>query len=260
MKKPIFYIFIIAIIGIGILPAAAAGIPFNESIPGDRNLDQVFSWSIWNVSKQADIIYHYTVYDYRIIGRNYTYYSPAWGSWFVQESRPGYQYLAVWVRGWSDGTTGWGYGPDRFRAWVWGNRTISPEPVHLNDLRIRLGSDRYRPVVIRELEGRPTEAGKPVATEWYGWKDGRELERMESGISNAWDGLILYQIPAAAGSADIRIAGWFGSYYGTAIWYLTEREILQDSPEVWQQRQREILVSEIKESIRLGDNPGRDRV
>jgi hypothetical protein len=258
--------FLVALLLIGILaqmPVHAAGeilgsspaATFNATVPGERNLGQVFTWSIQNVSNRADVTYHFNVYAWRLIGLNYTYYSPAWGRWFTADSRPEFQYLAIWVRAWSEGTTCWGYGPDRFNIWAWGNRTIIPEPVHLEDVAVKIGSDHFRPVVIRELENRTLPNGTILTTEWFGWEDGQELTRIEPGTSNAWDGVSLYQVPVAAGPEDLQVAGWFG-YFGTPIWYLTPHEIKQKSFEIWLVGQLAELKHQILEGFRQNDRSG----
>lgn len=250
------------------MPAKAAGedlrgipaVAFNGTVPGDRNTGQVFTWSIQNVSKEADIKYHYVVYASRLIGMNYSYYSNAWGRWDIHSVTPGYQYLVIWVRGWTEGTTSWGYGPERFRVFVWDNWTIDPEPAHLNDLPIRFLSDEYRPVVNAELENRTLLNGslsrvELLTTEWYGWKNNQKLVRMEPGLSNNWDGVILYQVPASAALKDLRVAGWFG-YYGTPIWYLTPHEIMQKSFEAWQREQQDELSRQKANGLRVSDRQG----
>lgn len=259
-KIPFFLVILLLIGTLAQIPVHAAGeipggIPaatFNATVPGERNLGQDFTWSIQNVSNRADVTYHFNVYAWRLIGLNYSYYSPAWGQWFTREAAPGSQYLAVWIRGWSEGTTCWGYGPDRFNVWTWGNRTIVPEPVHLEDVAVKIGSGRFRPVVIHELENRTLPNGTILTTEWFGWEDGQELTRIEPGSSNAWDGVILYQVPVAAGPEDLRVAGWFG-YYGTPVWYLTPHEIIQKSFEAWQKEQQNELIQQKAIGLRTSD-------
>lgn len=266
LKYPFLLVAVLLIGSLAQMPVQAAGeapggIPvlFNESVPGERNMGQVFTWSIQNVSNQADVMYHFTVYDYRLIGPNYSYYSPAWGQWFTRDAAPGFQYLVIWIRSWSEGTACWGYGPERFRVWAWGNLTIDPEPVQLQDLPVRFKSDTSRPVVIRELENRTMPDGVILTTERYGWKDGEELTRLEPGDSSAWEGVILYQIPQTVGPEDLRVAGWFG-YYGTPVWYLTPHKIRQQSYETWWKEQRDELSRQIASGLRTSDRQaGRSR-
>jgi len=264
-KYPFLCLIVLAIMIAVQLPVQAAGedlggtsaVAFNDTVPGERNVGQVFTWSIQNVSKQADIKYYYTVYASRLIGMNYSYYSNAWGRWEICEAGPGFQYLVIWVRGWTEGTTSWGYGPERFRVFVWDNLTIDLEPAHLNDLPVWFLADEYRPVVNAELENRTLLNGtlsrvELLTTEWYGWRNNQKLARMESGLSNAWDGVILYQIPVAADLEDLRVAGWFG-YYGTPVWYLTPHMIVQKSFEAWQKEQQDELSRQKAIGLRVSD-------
>lgn len=249
----------------GVLPVQAQEqhkeITFNISIPGDRNLGQEYSWEVKNASGYAGCVYHYTVYDERIIGGNYTYHSPAWGQWFIQDAEPGKKYLAVWVRGWIEGQTTWlGWGQERFPLWLWDNTTVYPEPVHLQDLSVRYGSDRKLPAVIREIQERMSTTDRgPLTVERYGWKDEKEMGRMEPGRSNAFDGYILYQIPEQAQPEDIRVAGWFG-YWGTAIWHLAKSEINQESMEKYRILETDLVNYQKEIGIRLSDRqPDRAR-
>jgi hypothetical protein len=244
-----------------VLPAGAQDVPFNASIPGDRNLNQPFNFKISNTSGYAGVTYHYSVYDYRMIGKNYTYYSPAWATWYQKDAPPGKSYLAVWVRGWSEGTTWYGWGKERFNVWVWGNTTVSPEPVQMQDLDIgKKGSGRRLPVVIKELENRTATYDRGVlTTERYAWKDETELTRMEPGRSNAYDGVILYLVNSTAGPEDLRVAGWFG-YWGTGIWHLSNVTIDQQSIEKQIAIDNEQIASEKARGERLSDRQsGREK-
>lgn len=205
---------------------------FSPELLGDRNLGQEYKFTVNNVTtpdqslKGSDVTYHWTVYDYRILGRAYSYYSNDWGRWFTQYSDHEKKYLALWVRVWMEGGSSWyGWGPDRFKLWI-GNTTISNETIHLNDLPIEYKGDNYRPVVIAELQNLNSRSDKKLLSrEWYGWKDEIELDRQEPGLSNAWDGFIIYQIPAAVTENDIRV--FAPSWYGYGIWHLTPHQGLK---------------------------------
>lgn len=232
---------------------------FNATLPGERNIGQLYTWSIQNVSGTADVIYHYTVYASRLIGGNYTYHSREWNTWEKRYAAAGSQYLIVWIKGWLDpvsGTTWIGWAPERFNAWVWGNRTIKPEPVQMEDMPIAWKSERYRPVMIAEAGNRTMPDGTILTTEWYSWELWNQRIRMEPG--NPWDGFVLYQVPVEATLDDIQIGGWFG-YYGTAWWNLKDRFVEQvDSIENQRIQQQNAIVDEIRKGIRLSDRP-RDR-
>lgn len=237
-----------------LVPAEASEVQFNTTIAGDRNMGQEYSWTVNNVSGLADVHYHYNVYDYRVIGKTYEYHSPAWGTWFNKSADPGKKYLAVWVRGWLEGTAWYGWDQDRFMVWAWDNWTIKPEPVHMQDVELRKhGSGRRLPAVIRELENRTATLERGLLTsERYGWKDENQMERMEPGRSNAFEGVILYQIPEAAQVEDLRVAGWFG-YYGTVIWHLSNITIDQDSIEKKLKAEQAMLARERVMGMRLSD-------
>lgn len=220
------YFFVPLLLLLVLIPGGSA---FDPALSGERNLGQEFTFQILNVSNQADIFYHYQVYAARILGRNYTYWSPAWGQPLVQEAPAGLQYLAVWIRGWTDenSTASWGFDTDRFRLWVWSNRTITALDTPLQDRPIRYESIYYRPAVIRDLEGRVMPDGGALTTDWYGWKDWYDLDTQLAGRSNAWDGITLWLIPEEATEEDIRVLLDFG-FYGYGVWYLTDHVARQE--------------------------------
>jgi hypothetical protein len=140
-----FAIGILLSISVGLMmqPASAEPVQFNTSIAGDRNVGQYFTWTAQNVSgSYASTTYHYTVYDWKEIGTYYDWYSPKWGQWMRKAAEPGYRYIAVWVRGWSEGETYFGYGQDFFKAWIWGNLTMPADLVHMQDVEIGTGTIR----------------------------------------------------------------------------------------------------------------------
>lgn len=264
--------------------ANAEPIAFNESLPGERNIGQNFTFTMSNVSgTYARCVYQYTVYDYREIGENFTYYSVNWGQWFKQDAEKGKKYVAVWIRGTMEGTSYFGWGPDFFKLWVWGNQTVLPEPVLMQDIEIanvkRSGktytktgcgdsytvsedlsvadswdgneSGRRLPAVIAETEDlkATTERGQ-LSRERYGWKDEHELDRMVPG--EKWEGYILYQIPKAATANDIQVAGNFRAA-GAAIWNLKERVINQDSAERYRHLESLAIDVQKKTGVRLPD-------
>jgi hypothetical protein len=186
-----------------------------------------------------------------MIGMNYSFHSREWSRWDLREANPGFQYLVVWIKGWAEGTSWFGWEREKFNAWVWGNKTIAPEPVHFEDMPIAYRSEIYRPVLISNIFNR-TENGQLLTTEWYGYIDGWEQGRMVTGESNAWNGFLIYQVPVDANLQDIRIAGWFG-YFGTAWWNLQAREFEQNSLELERQRQEAEIQQQIWSGLRHSD-------
>lgn len=264
-------------------PATAAGIAFNESMTGERNIAQNFTFTMSNVSgSYADCVYQYTVYDYREIGENITHYSVNWGQWYKQEADPGKKYIAVWVRGMMQGTSYIGWGQDFFTVWVWGNQSYQPEPVLMQDIEIgsykrygktytKTGCNEYTaiddlsvsdtwdenrtgrrlPAVIRDVENlKATNERGQLSRERYGWKDENEQDRMVPG--EMWEGYILYQIPESATAADIQIAGNFRAA-GAAIWNIRDRDIIQDSEEKYRYLESVQMQIQRDQGIRLPD-------
>jgi len=197
---------------------------FNPLLSGDRNLGKELTWKISNVSGgYANVTFHVNVYDYRVLGLTYTYYSNEWGQWFTRIADPGKKFMMIWVRTSSEGTTWYPWDTDSFHIWVWSNTTIEPDKTPMNDLPIKYGSEKYRPITIKEVQDLTRADGSLLSREWYGYAGNEKLVRQEPGLSNAWEGMILTQIPVGAEPEDIRILGWF-DYYGYGVWYLTEHE------------------------------------
>ena len=291
------FIFLLAVIAWMIWPASAAPVPFNETLAGGRNLGQLFTFTMNNITgTYASAEYHFTVYDYRMIGENYTYYSVNWARWFKRPADPGKKYLAVWVRGWLEGSPYHGFGPEQFPAWI-GDKAIRPDRVLLEDIPlsspgsysirseemnvisridpetgyelIEIGEQpawdevtsgrvpRYQPAVIWETAYAVARNERGRLTgERYGWKDQNEMGRMEPGRSNAFDGYLIFQVGKDVEPEDIRIAGNFWSF-GLGIWHLTETEIDQESVERYVFAEAAVAELERVTGIRLPDGGGR---
>jgi hypothetical protein len=193
---------------------------------GDRNLGDPFTFTInnvtsWNQSLPSDsLTYTADVYDYKIIGPEYTWWSDEWGKWFVQEADPGMEYLAVWVRLMSNGTRWWGWSQDNFIVWGKGYTTIYPLAIPMDDLTGKYNGGIFWPIIIQELQNSTGSQGKLLTKNWFGWDNIMQETDQLSGASNAWDGYVLYEIPRGTAPADLRVCGWF-DYYGTAVWHFT---------------------------------------
>jgi hypothetical protein len=262
MKTRAIFLCIIAAILL-VLPVSAyypdslypIGGKYNATVPGERNAGQWYEWQIINVSGYADVKYHFTIYDAEIKD-SYEYRSDAWGQWWTETPNPGKKFLFVWVCGWSEGTTWWGWGQDRFFAWVKGT-TLKPEDVKYSDIgKVYRGggsSNEVPPYTIKGFEDRITFPGFPnCGDEAYGYKEGIALERMEPAKSNAWSGYIIYQVPSDTKLKDIQIAGWFG-YFGTAYWNLEPKPYIQQSPEFQVKKKQIQMQGEIQSGKRLPD-------
>lgn len=254
-RNDLKYCFIIALILL--VPAVSA---YNPELSGDRNLGQEYRFTVKNVTAinqnlpGSDVTYHWTVYDYRLLGQEYTYYSPNWGQWFRKDADTGKQFLAVWVKSELTGNTSWyGWGSNRFSVWVWDNTTVNNESTHMEDLPLQYNSDRYRPVVIAEVQDLMSRDKKLLSREWFGWKDEIELTRQDPGPSATWDGIILYQIPDAATGEDLRVVGT--SWYGYGVWHLTNKiDLIQGSYTMGTDTRNAVKVVEPIETVIRGKN------
>jgi hypothetical protein len=233
-KSWLIWLGLACIIVLGLLiltgqPASAME-QFNTSQPGERNRGDLFEFTMHNVSgTQEDVTHHFTVYSAKMLRENqtpYSYWSVANGQWLNQTPEKGKKWLFIWVEDWIEGTPVWGYEQDRFIVWVWGNTTINPEPVQMEDLARSRKSKHLNPAIISEVSGHPIPKGYSYFRDPYGWKDGYLQPRIEPGESNAWSGWIIYQVPEKAKLKDIQVAGWFMNY-GTAYWNLVPREVVQ---------------------------------
>lgn len=239
-----------------IIPAGTGFMPvYNASYPGERNAGQWYDFAINNVSGYADVKYHFTVYDAQIKD-SYQYRSDAWGEWWRETAGPGKKFLFVWICGYSEGTSWYGWGPERFFLWINGE-TIPQEPIMVSDIgKVRRGtawSSQVPPRTIRFMENRTSFKDFPYSQDAYGYSDGIMKTRMEPGKSNAWSGYIIYQVPETSTHKDMQIAGWF-DYFGTAYWNLQPRVYIQDSPEYLEIKQRELIENQIRKGSRLRDN------
>jgi hypothetical protein len=201
-------------------------------MPGERNTGDPFIFTMQNVSGQENVTHHITVYGSKLIGNDtpYQYWSVSFGQWLNQTPEKDKRWLFIWVEDWIDGSPTWSFDQSRFNIWIWGNTTIKPEAVHLQDLAAQKGK-KLSPAIIEGVT-----YGSNV--KWrdynyygdpYGWRDGIEMPYIQTGKSNSWSGWIKYQVPSAAELKDIRVAGWFMNH-GTAYWNLVDVSFVQVAP------------------------------
>jgi hypothetical protein len=261
IPKSIYFILVIAALTFGVCPAnAGAGneIPFNTSVPGERNLGDLYTFTVYNCSGLADASYQVNVNTWTILP-NYSYYSVSWGQWFKQEPAKDKKFLFVWVRIDELGTSWWGWGQDRFNAWLWDNWTLGAEPVQVIDMtgvyKNGIHVTSIEPRVIYEIRNVTGPDGFPVSDDPFGYRDGLEQGRITPG--DPFDGYIIYQVPASIRVEDIRIAGWFRNF-GTAYWNLVNRSFDQDSVEAYRYRDLERINLEKEMQFRIADTFERD--
>ena len=239
-----------------IIPPSSGFLPeYNATFTGERNAGQWYEFSINNVSGDRDVKYHFTVYDAEI-KNSYEYRSDAWGQWWNETPARGNKFLFVWIVGYSEGTSWDGWEAEWFYLWDNG-RQINQEPIIESDIgKVNKGgmwTSRVPPRTIRFIENRMSYLDFPYSQDAYGYQDGLVMNRMEPGISNAWNGYIIYQIPKTSELKDMQILGWFG-YHGTAIWNLKPVAYIQNSPEYVAITEREIRDKEVAQGIRIIDD------
>jgi hypothetical protein len=239
-----------------IIPPSSGFLPeYNATFPGERNAGQWYEFSINNVSGDRDVKYHFTVYDAEIKD-SYEYRSDAWGQWWEETPARGNKFLFIWICGYSEGTSWDGYEAERFYLWDNGKQ-INQEPIIQSDIgKVNRGTttdNRVPPRTIRFIENRSSYLEFTYSQDAYGYQDGLVMNRMEPGISNAWNGYIIYQIPKTSELKDMQILGWFG-YHGTAIWNLKPVAYIQNSPEALAIKERQKITKEIALGTRQKDN------
>ena len=159
-----------------------------------------------NVEGLKDIDMRATVYRTLFLP-NYYYWSVDWGQYFPQAPAVGMKYLVVFARICMVGADQekdprmWGPGQDHFRIQV-GNQTFGTEnATHVIGNRIK------------ELE-EYWDLGNVSRIYDYGYfryYDGEGIERsgelgyIRMGESNAWDGFLIFEVPANTGMNEIKI-------------------------------------------------------
>ena len=229
------------LITIGLLLVIIAGLLFlfgqpaaalNQSIPGERNTDEWFEFTMHNVSGQEDVTHHITVYGSKLLPADepYQYWSEYFGQNLNQTPENGKRWLFVWVEDWTEGTPTWPYDASRFNAWIWGNTTVQPETVQVQDVKPKQGL-RVKPAIIQGVTYGANVKWRDhnYYGDPYGWRDGIEMPYIQTGKSNSWSGWIKYQVPDNATLEDIQVSGWFLNH-GTCYWNIIPRSFVQVEP------------------------------
>jgi hypothetical protein len=210
----------------------ADALPFNQSIPGERNTEDRFTFTMHNVSGQEDVTHHITVYGSKLLRADepYPYWSEYFGQTLNQTPEKGKRWLFVWVEDWIEGTPTWPYDSSRFNAWIWGNTTAQPEPVQMQDIKPKQGL-KLKPAIIQGVTYGSNVRWRDhnYYGDPYGWRDGIEMPYIQTGKSNSWSGWIKYQVPGNATLEDIQVSGWFLNH-GTCYWNLVPRSFVQVEP------------------------------
>ena len=219
-----------AIILAAVASAIASAVPFNETRDGLRNLGDPYTFNL-SIDFGRDFArYHVVAYDYRILGPTIRVYSTSWGQDLNVSAPSGMEYLAVWVRTWTEGSSSWGYPAGSF--YLFDRGTMVPaDPVLLDDRPKTTDSTYFPPADIEETYHCIDDKNGVLPAERYGYTGGWSWSEMDPGLSNRWDGYILYEIPAGEDPADLQVAGSFPT--GTPFWTLsgniTYRSIEEDT-------------------------------
>ena len=236
-----------------VLPVQAQEQSFNASIAGERNIGQWYNFTISNVSGYSRASYHYVVYN-AYFRDNYSYLDENWQDLEMQYPGPGQKYLFVWIAGYlDDSSTDW-WGWDRYHFPMWYNNVaVVPEPVTMVSTQFTLHYWNHdHPRLIGGMENASYYPGFTWSGEPYGFYDGVELDRMYPGITNAYNGYVIYQVPKQATMDQIRIA--MNTYTDQAWWNIQNKTFEQVDNVAKANIQDRILIETQKErGLRLPD-------
>jgi hypothetical protein len=177
---------------------------------------------LFNESIRKPLDFGIVVYDHKFVN-GYTWWSDIDGQYYKMFPKPGYKFLFVWVHEevFGDSKTNIvlmpGFSAKSFVAQY-------KQALYYNDTS-------YDPVnTILEFDAKPdyykisrTSALGYIRI-YIGFKKGERggwiaenQEDLYTGQGNAWDGYIVYQVPASATDHDTLVVGNFGGY-GNAYW------------------------------------------
>jgi hypothetical protein len=167
-----------------------------------------------------------TVYNYKTMPQ-YHYYSVSWARDFLQKPEPGMKYLFVFVNMYSDGDDARQYGFKQHAFTVnIGDTMYYVDESYDPTLRIAEFEETFD---YAHVEGVRPYGYKITQEAGTGIIRAEEQEILYWGRSNAWDGYIVYQIPAETKDTDIRVHGSFSNLGGRVYWILKEASGPQDS-------------------------------
>jgi len=183
---------------------------------GGLKMGTWYSWRRENVSGLKDMNTHVTVYGYKILG-TIEWRSVSWGQYFRSGAGIEKKFLFVYVKSWSDDGTShmWGIQPHQFTAAVKGVSYNQTDEV-LPQIRIKDLDETWN---MDHVEGiKPYGCIRMYSSE--GQEICPELGYLKDGKSNAWDGYLVFSIPADAQPKDIKIMGNFHNLAESHWWQL----------------------------------------
>jgi hypothetical protein len=164
-----------------------------------------------------------TIYDYRMMNQ-YHWHSVSWGSraFFLQKPDAGMKYLFIFINIYSDAETKAtqpGYGPEHFAVQV-KNKLYYMDEGHDPAVWIKELTDDANAYDYAHVQGVIPYGYKIVQNLKTGIISAEQLNLIYPGRSNAWDGYLLYQIPADATPDQIKVVTSFDNLGGRAMWQL----------------------------------------
>lgn len=178
---------------------------------------------LFNATYTKPLDFGIVIYDHKFVN-SYTWWSDKDGQYYKEMPTPGYKFLFVWVHEEVFGdpkmnvATMEGFNTDSFIAQY-------KQSLYYNDTN-------YNPVnCVLEFDTKPdyyrisrTSAfgytriytGYKPGSGYGGWIAEQNVD-LYTGQGNAWDGYIVYQVPAVATDHDTLLVGNFGAY-GNAYW------------------------------------------
>ena len=211
------------------VPASISGSAINSSeyTPGLRTPGQWFSWRQENASGTRATQCHFTVYDRKFIDGPYHAWIIMEQAYRLQYPPSGMKWLVVWANRWcEDGSQdSWSVPPTDIVVSYQGQQFL-PSPI----LYERTSSGPETAARVCETQSHSTlsaieeyrKGGATLTLDPYGFQDGYSLEKVQAGRSNAWDGWIIYAVPAETDLSELRVTGDFGAN-GSVSWYLVNR-------------------------------------
>lgn len=137
---------------------------------------------------------------------NYRYWSVSWGQYFPQVPKNDMKYLVVFARIQMEGTTQdddprmWGPGQDHFIVQN-GNETYTTDKTHEIGYRIKELEDINDMMNVSKIY----DYGYSRFYDWTGTEKASELGYIRMGVSNAWDGYLLFEISRNATMDNLKV-------------------------------------------------------
>jgi hypothetical protein len=177
-----------------------------------------------NVEGLKDIDLRATVYRALFLP-NYRFWSVSWGEYQWQTPNPGMKYLVVFAHIYMAGDTEekdprmWGPGPDHFLVQI-GNQTYLQDSNHVTGYRIKELEEQFDLNNVNRIY----DYGYLRYYDSAGYEQSMPLGYIRMGISNAWDGFLMFEIPKETQMKDIKIYEAIDGL-GTVWWRLVKHEL-----------------------------------